>query len=150
MEDKTVQIRRPDERDWNRIIEILETANFHHIGGPEMPTYPLSDCFVAEYGGRVVGVGGYRILDQKTAKTTLLVVDPECRGTGAGRALQQARQDYLKAQGICKLYTNSDDERVVNWYRRHFGYRETGKRIPKLASFGREDRDEWINMVVDL
>lgn len=150
MTDKTLRLRRPVEGDWGRIMEVLETANFHHIGGPEMPDYPLEDCFVAEVGGVIVGVGGYRILDATTAKTTLLAVDPAYPGTGAGRALQQARQDYLKGRGIRTLYTNSDDERVVNWYRRHFGYRKTGKLIPKEASFGRDDRDHWINMVVDL
>lgn len=150
MVGKKAHIRRPVEADWDQIMEVLETANFHHIGGPEMRSFPLSDCFVAEVGGRVVGVGGYRILDETTAKTTLLAVHPDNRGIGAGRALQQARQDYLKDRGIRRLYTNSDDQRVVDWYRRHFGYRLTGRRIAKQEPFGRHDRDEWINLVVDL
>lgn len=150
MKAKQVQIRRPEAAEWDRIVEILKTANFHHIGGPEMPSFPLSNCFVAEFEGKIVGVGGYRFLDDVTAKTTLLAVDPEYRHTDAGRALQQARQDYVKSKGVKKLYTNSDDERVVAWYRRNFGYKLTGKRIQKLAPFGRADRDEWINMVLEL
>lgn len=150
MAEKTVHIRRPVDADWVQIMEVLETANFHHIGGPEMPSFPLSHCFVAEVEGRVVGVGGYRVLDEVTAKTTLLVVHPDYQGMGAGRALQQARQNYLKDQGIQRLYTNTDDDRVVAWYQRHFGYRPTGKLITKLAPFGRHDRNQWINLVVEL
>lgn len=145
-----VQIRRPREDEWDRILEILETANFHHIGGLEMPEFPLNDCFVAVLDGRVIGVAGYKILDATTAKTSLLAVDPEHRGGAVGITLQTARQDFLRAQGIKELYTNSDDERVIDWYMRHFGYKPTGKRIPKLESFGRDDKTEWINMKVEL
>ena len=67
-----------------------------------------------------------------------------------GTALQTARQDFLRGRGIKELYTNSDDERVIDWYMRHFGYKPTGKRIPKLESFGRDDKTEWINMKVEL
>ncbi len=150
MDKPAVQIRRPREDEWDRILEILETANFHHIGGQEMPEFPLGDCFVAVADGRVIGVAGYKILDATTAKTSLLAVDPEHRGAAVGIALQTARQDFLRAQGIKELYTNSDDERVIDWYMRHFGYKPTGKRIPKLESFGRDDKTEWINMKVEL
>ena len=150
MDKPAVQIRRPRENEWDRILEILETANFHHIGGREMPAFPLRDCFVAVAGGRVIGVAGYRILDDTTAKTTLLAVDPEHRRDAVGTALQTARQDFLRGRGIKELYTNSDDERVIDWYMRHFGYKPTGKRIPKLESFGRDDKTEWINMKVEL
>ena len=145
-----VKIRRATETDWPRIMAVLEGANFHHIGGPEMPSFPLSDCFVADLEGVVIGVGGYRILDETTAKTTLLAVDPAYRGRNVGAALQQTRQDYLRDQGIKELYTNADDERVVEWYLRFFGYQRTGKVIPKVASFGRDDKDEWINLVAKL
>lgn len=148
--DPTVEIRRPREEEWPRILEILETANFHHIGGREMPAFPLDDCFVAATGESVVGVAGYRVLDETTAKTTLLVVDPRHRGRGIGVRLHAARQDFLRRQGIKALYTNVDDERVVRWYVRHFGHRPTGERIAKVEPFGRDDRDEWINLVVEL
>lgn len=125
-------------------------ANFHHIGGPEMPSFPLSDCFVALLGERVIGVAGYRVVEATTAKTTLLAVDPAERGHGAGTALHAARQDYLRAQGIKFLYTNTDDPRVAAWYQRVFGYRPTGKRIAKLAPFGRSDVHEWVNLMNEL
>lgn len=126
-------------------------ANFDRIGGAEMPVFPLSDCFVARtQDGRIVGVAGYRILDQHTAKTTLLAVDPVCRRQGIGEALQRARMDFLRAQGIRRLYTNCDDEHVIRWYEAHFGYRRTGERIPKVEPFGRPDKSEWICLVVEL
>ncbi len=146
----TVHIRRPREQEWERILEILKTANFHHIGGREMPAFPLSDCFVAVAEGRVIGVAGYRILDATTAKTTLLAVDPKHRHDAVGTVLQRARQDFLRGQGIETLYTNADDERVIEWYIRRFGYQPTGKRIPKVESFGRDDRSEWVNLKVEL
>ena len=150
MSPPAFEIRRPDEDDWPRMLEVLETANFHHIGGAEMPAFPLSDCFVAVVGGRIVGVGGYRILDSTTAKTTLLAVDPAYRGRAVGAALQQTRQDFLRRRGIKFLYTNVDDERAIAWYGRRFGYKPTGKRTPKVESFGRDDRHEWINLMVEL
>jgi N-acetylglutamate synthase-like GNAT family acetyltransferase len=74
-----IEIRRPTEADWDGVLAVLSTANFHAIGSSEMPTFPLEDCFVATAEGKVIGVGGYRILDTETAKTTLLAVDPAWR-----------------------------------------------------------------------
>ncbi|MCC6531573.1 MAG: GNAT family N-acetyltransferase [Burkholderiales bacterium] len=145
-----IHIERPGSEDWGRIVDILRHANFHHIGGPEMPAFPLADCFVAVVDGRIVGVAGYRILDPSTAKTTLLAVAPECRSRGIGEALQRERMDHLRGLGIKTLHTNTDDPRVVDWYLRHFGYRVTGNTTPKVAPFGRADRDHWIGLVVDL
>ncbi len=150
MDLSDLKIRRPVPEEWPRILEILETANFHHIGGPEMPSFPLSECFVAAVDGTVFGVAGYRVLDETTAKTTLLAVDPEYRGRSAGAALHRARQEFLRTLGIKTLYTNSDDARVIAWYERVFGYKPTGKRIAKLAPFGRSDKHEWINLMVEL
>ena len=145
-----IEIRRPRPDEWPRILEILETANFHHIGGGEMPAFPLCDSFVAVSKGLPVGVAGYRVLDETSAKTTLLAVDPAYRGRAIGVALHKARQDFLRRQGIRSLYTNVDDERTASWYRRHFGYEPTGKRSPKVEPFGRNDRHEWINLMVAL
>lgn len=150
MVEPAVEIRRPGQDDWPRILEILETANFHHIGGREMPSFPLGDCFVAVAEGGVIGVAGYRVLDAVTAKTTLLVVDPAYRGRAVGAALQKARQDFLRRRGIKTLHTNTDDARVVAWYVRNFGYVPTGTRSPKVEPFGRDDQHEWINLMVEL
>jgi ribosomal protein S18 acetylase RimI-like enzyme len=143
-------IRRPNPPDWSAIREILAASNFHRIGGSEMPSFPLQDCFVAERDGRIVGVAGYRVTGARTARTTLLAVHPAERRRGIGLALHAARQDYLRSRGIRTLYTNVDDEAVVAWYRRHFGYVETGRLIAKTEPFGRADRDAWINLKVEL
>lgn len=132
------------------MVEILKCVNYHRIGGTEMAEFPLSDCFVAEWNGRIAGLAGYRILDGEKAKTTLMAVDPAYRGKGIGLHLQQARMDFLRKRGIRYLYTNCDDESVIDWYERHFGYRRTANRIPKTESFGLADKNEWITLICTL
>ena len=104
-------IRRPNPPDWSAIREILAASNFHRIGGSEMPSFPLQDCFVAERDGRIVGVAGYRVTGARTAQTTLLAVHPAERRHGIGLALHAARQDYLRLRGIRTLYTNVTTKR---------------------------------------
>jgi N-acetylglutamate synthase-like GNAT family acetyltransferase len=145
--DRSIEIRRPTEADRDAIVAVLRTANFDAIGSREMPEFPLSDCFIALIDGKVVGVGGYRILDADTAKTTLLAVDPAWRGHGVGNRLQAARLDVMKAAGVKRIYTNTDDEAVIAWLERRYRFRRSGELIPKVNAFGRGDRDHWINMV---
>jgi N-acetylglutamate synthase-like GNAT family acetyltransferase len=147
---RAVTIRRPSDADWAGILAVLKTANFDAIGSPEMKEFPLSDCFVAECDGLIIGVGGYRILDREQAKTTLLAVDPEWRGLGIGDRLQQARLDVMKAAGVKAIYTNTDDDAVIAWLERRYGFQRSGDVIPKLHPFGRADRDHWITMVMRL
>jgi N-acetylglutamate synthase-like GNAT family acetyltransferase len=142
-----IEIRRPLESDREGILSVLGTANFDAIGSSEMPEFPLSDCFIALAGERIVGVGGYRILDADTAKTTLLAVDPAWRGRGIGARLQTARLEVMKEAGVKRIYTNTDDEAVIAWLERRHGFRRSGERIAKLHAFGRADRDHWVNMV---
>lgn len=149
-DNQRVQLRRPTAADWPAILEVLRTANYHHIGGQEMATFPLEDCFLAEVAHELVGVAGYRILDATTAKTTLMAVPPAWRKAGIGRLLQTARMNYLRSQGIRELYTNCDDEQTIAWYEKHFGYQRTGQRVPKLEPFGLLDKDEWITLKCDL
>lgn len=143
---ETPVVRRPVEADWPRILDILRHANYHHIGGSEMASFPLEDCFVAEIGGVIAGVAGYRVLDAENAKTTLMVVDPAYRRYGIGLALQRERMAFLKARGIKFLTTNCDDAAVIDWYCRHFGYAPTGDRVPKTEDFGLPDKHEWITL----
>ena len=84
-----VTIERPRPTDEGRIYEILATANFDSVGGTEMPAYPLEDCFVARAEGRIVGVAGYQVLDAETAKTTVITICPEWRGSGVGSIGEQ-------------------------------------------------------------
>lgn len=141
-------IRRPTEDDWDGILRVLKTANFHDIGSSEMPSFPLSDCFVACVDDHIVGVGGYRILDSQNGKTTLLAVDPDWRGYGIGEMLQDARLELMKAHGVQAIYTNTDDDLVIDWLLRKYGFRLTGKTIPKTCDFGKPDKDHWVNLVL--
>ena len=146
-DDARIEIRRPLDADREGIVSVLRTANFDAIGSSEMPEFPLSDCFIALAGGRIVGVGGYRILDADTAKTTLLAVDPAWRGRGIGTQLQTVRLEVMKAAGVKRIYTNTDDDAVIAWLERRHGFRRSGDLIAKLRPFGRADRDHWVNMV---
>jgi N-acetylglutamate synthase-like GNAT family acetyltransferase len=142
-----IEIRTAEESDREGILAVLRTANFDAIGSSEMPEFPLSDCFIAVSGGRIVGVGGYRILDADTAKTTLLAVDPAWRGRGIGAQLQAVRLEVMKAKGVRRIYTNTDDDSVIAWLERRHGFRRSGEVIAKVHPFGRPDRDHWVNMV---
>lgn len=143
-----VMIGRPTASHWPEIVDVLRTANFHHIGSSEMETFPLEDCFAAFVDGRVRGVAGYRILSDVEAKTTLLAVDPRWAHLGLGRKLQTARLDHLRDQGIRTVTTNTDDPRVVRWLERKFGFRRTGIMVPKESDFGDRAVREWTNLRV--
>jgi len=145
----TATIRRPTQRDWPRIEEILHEVNFR-VGGPEMRRFPLGDCYVAEINGTVVGVGGYRIFEDNpdTGKTTLLAVSRPWRNSNAAMALHRARIEYMFSKGVETVYTNYDNQRVIAWYCRIFGYRPTGRTIPKEESFGDDNVPEWTNLVL--
>jgi GNAT superfamily N-acetyltransferase len=148
--DTRIAVRRPVPQDWPRILEILASANFHRIGCREMEKFPLEDAYVSEVENRVAGVCGYQVLNVESAKTTLMVVDPAYRGMGLGTALHEVRMDYLRGLGLRYLYTNCDDEEVISWIERRFGYRRTGGRVPKTEDFGLPGVREWVTLRCDL
>lgn len=127
----------------------MHEVNFR-VGGPEMRWFPLGDCYVAEINGMVVGVGGYRIFEDNpdTGKTTLLAVSPPWRNSNAAMALHRARIEFMLGKGVETVYTNCDNPRVITWYCRIFGYRPTGRFIPKEESFGDDNIPEWTNLVL--
>lgn len=73
------------------MLKVLEPTNMHHVPSPEMDDFEVGRWFVAESGGRIVGVAGFRMLrgeDGLAGKTTLLAVDADQREVGIGRSLQ--------------------------------------------------------------
>jgi len=148
--NKPYIIRRPSLNDWDQMLSILKKENFDNIGGEEMRDFPLKDCFIAVRGEEVIGLAGYKILDSNTAKTSLLAVKKEYREMGIGVTLQNSRIQYLRNKNIKVLYTNCDNEKVVSWNIRHFGFKKTGEIIAKTESFGRLDKDKWINLKLNL
>ncbi|MCU0971500.1 MAG: GNAT family N-acetyltransferase [Gammaproteobacteria bacterium] len=143
-------IRPARPSDLPGMLEVLRHVNMHHIPSPEMPALDLSCFFVAEdAGGRIVGLGGYKVLSPTQGKTTLLAVHPDCKGTGLGYALQARRMEALVALGIEELTTNADRPEIIAWYKKHFGYREAGT-LPKVHEFGLPDVDHWTTLRTDL
>ncbi len=138
-----------DPLDWPAILCVLQTANMHHIPSKEMPGLPLETTFVARNGAGIAGLGGYKMISPTEAKTTLLAVHPSSRGGQIGRRLQESRMAAAKAEGAKTLTTNCDLPAVIEWYKRHFGYREIGK-LPKVHCFGAEKIDCWTTLQTDL
>ena len=148
--NKTHVIRRPRLNDWDQMLALLKKENFDRIGGEEMRDFPLKDCFIATCGEEIIGLAGYKILDSNTAKTSLLAVKKKYREMGIGILLQNTRIQFLREKNIKVLYTNCDNEKVISWNMRHFGFEKTGKLIPKTESYGLFDKDEWVNLKLNL
>jgi len=137
------------EKDVPEILEIMKTANMHYIPSPEMPELDWRHFFVAKVNGEIVGAAGYQILSATEAKTTLLAVHPDYRKHGIGKMLQERRMLAMSDQDIKTLTTNADIPETIAWYKKHFGYKETGK-LKKIHEFGRPDIDEWTTLQTDL
>ena len=85
--------------------------------------------------GRVVGmVGAYVTLsyehDEPTGRLTAMVVSGPAQGTGIGRRLVAAAEDWVRARGahVMMLTSHSRREGAHAFYQR-LGYAETGKRF---------------------
>jgi ribosomal-protein-alanine N-acetyltransferase len=134
------------------MLRVLETANMHRVPSPEMDDFDVGEWYVAESGGEVVGVAGYRLLQRDgelIGKTTLLAVDPRARAQGIGRELQTLRMRLMSEAGACRVVTNADRPETIAWYERHFGYRRVGE-VGKLHEFGLPDVDRWTTLEAPL
>lgn len=137
------------ESDAAAILAIMATANMHYVPSEEMPDLDWRCFFIALYDGMLVGAAGYRITSPDSAKTTLMAVLPQYRKFGIGRALQLRRMQALREQGVKTLITNADLPETIAWYKKHFGYRETGK-LKKVHEFGSKLIDEWTTLQTEL
>jgi uncharacterized protein (DUF849 family)/ribosomal protein S18 acetylase RimI-like enzyme len=138
--------------DRRPMLDILETVNMHRVPSPEMDDFDVGHWFVAEVGGEMVGVAGYRILRDGSGlagKTTLLAVLPEHRELGIGRALQELRMELMRDAGATRVITNADRPETIAWYERHFGYRRVGE-VEKVHEFGLPDVDTWTTLEAPL
>ncbi|MFH1216033.1 MAG: GNAT family N-acetyltransferase [Pseudomonadota bacterium] len=148
-EERKFSLRSARDADLPAILQVLETANMHHIPSEEMAELDLHCCFVAEAEGDIIGMSGYKVLTEAEAKTTVMAVLPEYRGWGVGRALQVRRMLALQEKNIRFLTTNADRPEVIAWYKKHFGYQEIGK-LDKIHEFGRPDINQWTTLRTDL
>lgn len=140
-----IMIEAAKAEDMPAILDVMLTANMHHVPSPEMPELDWRCFYVARVGGEVVGASGYKVLSPREAKTTLMAVKPEYRRDGIGRLLQERRMLAVSDLGIETLWTNADIPETIAWYKRYFGYQEAGK-LRKLHEFGRPDVPEWTTL----
>lgn len=142
-------IEKAKEENRTDIFRLLKQANMHYIPSEEMPGLTYENYFVAKNDGNVVGFCGYKILSEHDAKTELMVVDSQTRGQGIGYALQVRRMEDILNKGIWTLMTNTDSPASINWYKKHFAYKEVGK-LKKIHEFGDPNIDEWTTLQVNL
>ncbi len=142
-----IEKARPQDR--SAIIKVLEPWNMHRIPSPEAEEMDLSCFFVAKIGENIVGVAGYKMLSDHKATTRLLAVYPEFQGSGIGKALQDIRLETMHKLGIKHVITYSDRPEIITWYKKHYGYQETGK-LKKLCSHGLNSVDHWTILEINL
>lgn len=153
MSEPAAKLRRarlPDDRE--AMLTVLEPANMHRVPSPEMHDFDIGEWYVAEQYGRIVGLTGYRLLEQDgnlIGKTTLLAVLPDQRGRGTGMALQELRMQLMREAGATRVITNADRPETIEWYCRHFGYRVVGE-VEKLHEFGVPEVDRWTTLEAPL
>jgi 3-keto-5-aminohexanoate cleavage enzyme len=142
-------IEKATPGDLAAIMGVLEYWNMHHIPSAEMESIDTSCFFIARLSGIVAGVAGYMIEKDGSGETTLLGIIPEFSGWGIGRELQNARLEAMYRAGVKKVTTNADRQETILWYKKHYGYRETGS-LKKLCDFGLPEVDCWTTLELDL
>lgn len=92
---------------------------------------------VATLGNQIVGVCGIgcRIAIHRPAplgRITALVVKEAARGSGIGRLLVEAAEQWMRRRGCCLVEVTSDDRRTdAHAFYRHLGYERTSIRFAK-------------------
>ena len=146
---KIIIIEKAQEIDKPRILELLEQVNMHHIPSAEMEELTYENYFVAKIDGLVVGFCGFKVLTSTAAKTELMAVDKSYRKYGVGLKLQEKRMDELLNRGIVTLTTNTDLPETIAWYKKHFGYKEVGRK-KKKCEFSSPDIPDWTTLETNL
>jgi 3-keto-5-aminohexanoate cleavage enzyme len=142
-------IEKASPDDYEAILKVMEPWNMHHVPSAEMEELDLSCFFVARFSGYVAGAAGYKLLTATEGKTTLLGIRPEYSGMRIGRALQNASLDAMFSAGIRTITTNADRPETIQWYKKHYGYRQIGT-LKKICDFSLSDVDHWITLEMDL
>jgi L-amino acid N-acyltransferase len=160
--DMSLTIRAITPRDYPRVLEIWRpiyretTATFASEEKTEttLPVYIESrraagrETFVAELDGELLGFASY---DQFRggdgyvhAMEHTIILAPEGRGRGAGRALMRAVEDHARAAGAHVMVAGVSAENTVGVaFHAAVGYVEVG-RMPQVGrKFGR-----WLDLVL--
>ena len=144
-----IVLRPATSADYQGMLTVLQTANMHYVPSEEMPELDWRQCFVALRGDKIIGMSGYKIIGEDQGKTTLMAVDPEYRGTGVGMSLQVERLHAMARHGVEFVTTNADRTATIEWYKKHFGYRQIGT-LKKVHEFGEPNVAEWTTLRLDL
>ncbi len=142
-------IEPAEASDLDAILEVMASANMHHIGSAEMPALDLERFFVVRQQGRIVGAAGWELVETELGKTTLLAVLPEARGAGLGERLQLARMEAMRRAGARRVRTNADRPDTIAWYCERFGYEKVGE-LAKVEEFGDPAIDSWTTLEAPL
>ncbi len=118
---------------------------------PEMVAEAIRDlpCFlVAEDGERLLGLVSYtqfrRGIGYARAMEHTIVLAPETRGQGVGRALMAAAEDHARRAGVGSMWAgvSGENSEGVSFHAR-LGYEEIA-RLPKVGfKFGR-----WMDLIL--
>ena len=96
------------------------------VAAPEAELRSPSGCFlIARIGGRPVGCGAVRKLDENTAEVKRMWIDPSVRGRGVGRRLLAGLESAAERLGcqLVRLDTSSHLPEALGLYRSS-GYKE--------------------------
>ncbi len=138
--------------DRRGMLEVLATANMHHVPSAEMNDFDVGTWLVAESEAGMVGVAGFVLMHdgrETVGKTTLLAVPPANRKEGIGAELQELRMELMRRAGAARVVTNADRPETIDWYKRRFGYREVGH-VLKRHEFGLPEVDRWTTLEASL
>lgn len=144
MSDASIRVRgiRPDdETAWRRLwagycafyeVSLPAEVTAHtwrRILDPAVPVYAIA---AEDRGGRVVGIANYILHENTWTRTSVcyledLFVEPDVRGTGAGRALLDWLVAETRARGWSRLYWmtkegNATARRLYDRYTRSDGF----------------------------
>jgi GNAT superfamily N-acetyltransferase len=139
-------LRQTDEADWRRLwsgyLAFYETTLPETVYATTFarlldPARPQQNALVAEQGGRLVGLVHYIFHAHNWRAEDVcylqdLYVDPETRGTGAGRALIEAVYAAADANGTPAVYWLTQDFNTTA--------RQLYDRIAKVTPFIRYTR----------
>jgi GNAT superfamily N-acetyltransferase len=119
-------------------------AGFAHIFPPHAPeptaeelarlwetvldASPPGTMWVAELGGRAVGVAATETIDRETGFVSKIYVRPEAWADGIGNLLLAAALDHVRSAGCsaARLWVLEHNSRARQWYERH-GWSPTGE-----------------------
>ena len=142
-------IEKATLQDRDEIIKVLTPWNMHRIPSPEAEEIDVACFFVAKKNKKIIGVSGYKLLPNQKGETRLLAVYPEFQGSGIGKALQDIRLEAMHKAGVNKVTTYADRPKIILWYKKHYGYYQTGT-VKKVSSHGLDEIDHWTTLEMNL